>query len=67
MKLTQPQHSAILAALRLLQQALENGTVEPDDGDLGDILTCGGEHAPMTVEDIDVFIEETFNVAGAHT
>ncbi|QFZ84589.1 hypothetical protein GFK26_18345 [Variovorax paradoxus] len=64
MKINQAQHSALLAGLRLLQQALESGTVTPDDGDLGDILTCGGEHAPMTVEEIEAFIETTFNVAG---
>ncbi|QWF18684.1 hypothetical protein [Lysobacter capsici] len=52
------ERDAILAGLRLLQFSLDAGTVTPNDGDVGDILTCSGEHAGMTAEEIDLFCEE---------
>lgn len=50
---------AILAGLRLLQHSLDTGAVTPDDGDIGDILTCGGEHEGMTATEIDAYCEQT--------
>ena len=46
------------AGLRLLQKALDNGTVEPNDGDIGTILTCDGEHEGRGPDDIDAFCTE---------
>ena len=47
------EQDAILAGLRMLMQARDSGTVTPNDGDIGDILTCGGDHAGLDAEDID--------------
>lgn len=52
------EYDAILAGLRLLQIALESGDVGPNDGDIGDILTCGGGHAGLTVEQIETLIDD---------
>lgn len=49
---------AVLAGLRLLQEALEAGRVQPNDGGIGDILTNGGEHAGVTAEEIDALCDE---------
>lgn len=48
-----PLLDAVLAGLRLLQNALEEGEVSPNDGDLGDILTNSGQHPGMTAEEIE--------------
>lgn len=55
---TAKERDAILAGLRLLQFSLDAGTVTPNDGDVGDILTCSGDHDGMTAEEIDLFCEE---------
>ena len=50
---TAAEDDAIIAGLRLLQCSLEkqpgHHPVEPNDGDVGDILTNSGEHAGLTV------------------
>ena len=58
MKLNKKETDAILAGLRLLQNALELGSVQPNDGDVGDILTDSGEHDGLNEEDIDYLIEK---------
>lgn len=52
-KISRPEKDAIFAALTLLAVSLANGEVRPNDGDIGDILTCCGEHAGLTVVEID--------------
>jgi hypothetical protein len=51
------EFDAVLAALRHLAVSLaadesDAGRVRPNDGDIGDILTCSGEHAGLTAEQI---------------
>lgn len=53
--LSRAQFDAIIAGLRLLQSSLDAGTVEPNDGDIGDILTCSGEHQGLDAAQIDEF------------
>lgn len=53
LQVTSPQFDAIIAGLRLLQSSLDRGDVAPDDGDVGDILTCNGDHAGLTAAEID--------------
>jgi hypothetical protein len=48
---------AVLAGLRLLQSALDAGTVTPNDGDIGDVLTCSGDHGGLTAAQIDELCE----------
>jgi hypothetical protein len=48
----QREFDATLAALRLLATALHKGEVAPDDGDVGDILTCSGDHPGLTSEEV---------------
>jgi hypothetical protein len=57
MKLSVQDTNAILAGLRLLQSALDKGTVVADDGDVGDILTNSGECTPHTADSIDELCE----------
>lgn len=52
-----PAYDAVLAGLRLLQTALENRLVIPDDGDIGDILTNGQSHAGLGPVEIDDLVE----------
>ncbi|TAN25152.1 MAG: hypothetical protein EPN31_15845 [Castellaniella sp.] len=59
--LNEPQRDAVMAGLRLLQRALDLGEVAPNDGNVGDILTCSGRHEGMTSDQIDSFIENTLN------
>ena len=66
MKLNDKQHGAILAGLRLLQTALDNRLVLPNDGDIGDILTNSGAHMAITPDEIDAFCER-FNVTRARS
>ncbi|MFW6855328.1 hypothetical protein ACODYM_28975 [Burkholderia gladioli] len=55
---TTAQHSAIAAALRLLAQVVSHGeagvhvTVTPNDSDIGDILTCSGQHLALSNAEI---------------
>lgn len=64
MDLTQRERDALWAGLRLLQASLDRAPgaylVMPDDGDIGDILTCSGDHAGMTADEIETFIEDKF-------
>lgn len=51
------EFDAVIAALRLLACALNDPsgdpiTVEPNDGDIGSILTNEGEHAGLTYDQI---------------
>lgn len=48
MKISKMQFDAILAGLRLLEVALEERTVRPYDGNIGDILTDGQTHEGLT-------------------
>ena len=50
--LSQREDDAILAALRLLATSLKNGSVAPNDGDIGDILTNSGLHAGLDSEGV---------------
>ncbi len=53
LQISDQESDAILAALRLLGHAMTIGDVEANDGDIGDILTCGGKHAGLTREQVD--------------
>lgn len=55
-----PENDAIIAALRLLQVALEEKTVAPDDGNIGEILTNSGEHDGLTVAGIERLLYDKF-------
>lgn len=55
--LSAQQLDAVLAGLRCLQVALESGSVSPDDGDIGDILTNGQTHPGLTADEIDKLCE----------
>lgn len=56
------RRDAILAGLRLLQCGMEKREgyhpVEPNDGDVGDILTNSGLHSGLSVEEIDEYCNE---------
>lgn len=54
---TSEEYNAVIAGLRLLQNALENSTVRPDDGDIGDILTNTGSEQPLTIAQINELVE----------
>ena len=54
---TLEEYNAVIAGLRLLQNALDNSTVTPDDGDIGDILTNTGSEKPLTAAQIDELVE----------
>lgn len=54
---TSEEYNAVIAGLRLLQNALDNSTVTPDDGDIGDILTNTGSEKPLTAAQIDELVE----------
>lgn len=54
---TSEEYNAVIAGLRLLQNALDNSTVTPDDGDIGDILTNTGSEEPLTAAQIDELVE----------
>lgn len=58
MNLTQKENDAIIAALRLLASDMESKRVLPNDGDIGDILTNGGEHEGLTSEEVDKLAED---------
>lgn len=49
--------NALLAALRLLAAELESGSVAPNDGDIGDILTNGGVDEYLDFEEIDALCD----------
>ena len=55
------QANAVVLALSsrqydaLLARDIGNGLVEPNDGDIGSILTCAGAHAGMSCEQIHAF------------
>ena len=63
---TAAEDDAIIAGLRLLQCSLEkqpgHHPVEPNDGDVGDILTNSGEHAGLTVAAIERLLYDKFGV-----
>lgn len=52
LELTQEQYDAALAGARLLARALKAGDLEPNDGDIGDILTNSGAHAGLSAQAI---------------
>jgi DNA-binding Xre family transcriptional regulator len=57
MQLSGKNFDAVLAGLRLLQTALEQRLVLPEDGDIGDILTNSGKHSGLSVAEIDELCE----------
>lgn len=57
MHVTRRQYDAIVASLRLLAREMEKGTVSPNDGDLGDIMTCSGDHRGMSLEEVTLFCD----------
>lgn len=60
MQFSKKQFDAILAGLALLQTALQNRLVLPDDGEIGDILTDNGSHEGLTAEEVGQ-LSEAFN------
>lgn len=60
MQFSKKQFDAILAGLALLQTALRNRLVLPNDGGIGDILTNGGSHEGLTDEEVGQ-LSEAFN------
>lgn len=58
MKISKMQFDAILAGLRLLEVALEERTVRPFDGNVGDILTDGQSHEGLSSEKVAELAEE---------
>lgn len=46
------ERDALLAALKLLEGALKRRLVIPNDGNIGDLLTNGGEHEGLTPQKI---------------
>lgn len=66
--LNRRERDVLAAALRLLAKCLENGAtdatgedvggatcVQPNDGDIGDIMTSSGDHRGMSIEEVDAF------------
>lgn len=64
LKLTSQQYDAVLAGVRHLAASLTAGTVTPDDDDVGQILTNGGEHKGLTADEIHDMADAW--QAGAH-
>lgn len=56
--LSGPKFDAVIAGLRLLQSNLDNGDVDPSDGDVGAILTCDGTHPGLDAGQIDELCNE---------
>lgn len=48
LSLSGQERDALLAALKLLEVSMKEGLVQPNDGDIGDLLTNGGEHEGLT-------------------
>lgn len=46
------EHDAVVAGLRLLTKAFANDWIDRDDGDIGAILTCSGNHPGLSVDAI---------------
>lgn len=49
---------AVVAALRLLANKVALREIEPNDGDVGDILTGSGEHAGLNAEQIHALCDQ---------
>jgi len=56
---------AVLAGLRLLQEALQSGVVRPHEGWIGNILTNGGQHDGLDAAGIDELCEAFVTGAAA--
>lgn len=52
LSLTRAQYDHVLAGVRMLATAVDDGTVTADDNDIGQIMTNGGEHPAMTSDEI---------------
>lgn len=50
--LTQAQEAAVIAGLRQLATTMESGAVQPNDGDVGDILTAGGQIEALSSDEV---------------
>ncbi|WP_241299401.1 hypothetical protein [Burkholderia stabilis] len=48
-RINRREYDAPITSLRLLERNMENGKVSPNDGNLGDILTCSGDHRGLSV------------------
>jgi hypothetical protein len=66
MKFTPSALDTILAGLRLLAIAVEDGSVQPNDRGIGNIMTNDGQHPAATVEDIE-YLAETINTCAFAT
>jgi hypothetical protein len=64
MQLTKIQHDGVMAALKLLRNSLQGGLVSPNKGEIGGILTNGGEHGGLTLLDIDLLRAELVDEPG---
>lgn len=64
MRVTRRQYDAIVTSLRLLGREMEKGAVSPNDGDLGDIMTCSGNHQGMSLEEVTLFCDAVLDGQG---
>lgn len=51
-RINRREYDALITSLRLLERNMENGEVGPNDGNLGDILTCSGDHRGLSVREV---------------
>ncbi|MGF6604020.1 hypothetical protein P3T23_008775 [Paraburkholderia sp. GAS448] len=64
MRVTRRQYDAIVASLRLLERQMEKGAVSPNDGDVGDIMTCSGDHQGLSLEELTLFCDAILDSQG---
>jgi RNase P/RNase MRP subunit POP5 len=64
LRINRRQRNAIVAALRLLEHSVEKGLVVPNDGDIGDILTCSGDHEALSLDEITSFCDAILDGRG---
>jgi hypothetical protein len=55
--MTQREHAAIMTGLRILQNEIEKHGNDMEDDPVWDIMTCGGELTPLTIEEINALCE----------
>lgn len=51
-RISRREYNALVTSLRLLERAMEKGEVVPNDGNLGDILTCSGDHQGLSTDEV---------------
>jgi hypothetical protein len=52
LKFTRAEYDMILAGLRMLAIAIDNGQVHANDGDVSEVITNSGEHPMPTSDDV---------------